>query len=132
MFSTAGAIIDSGTVITRLPPKAYAALRTAFKKKMSNYKTTLGSRLLDTCYDFTGQETVDIPKVSFSFKGGTVVELHSKGILFAYDVSQVCLAFAKNSNVGNVAIFGNVQQKTLQVVYDGAGGRVGFAPNGCM
>lgn len=132
VFSTAGAIIDSGTVITRLPPKAYAALRTAFKKKMSNYKTTLGSRLLDTCYDFTGQETVDIPKVSFSFKGGTVVELHSKGILFAYDVSQVCLAFAKNSNVGNVAIFGNVQQKTLQVVYDGAGGRVGFAPNGCM
>uniref|UniRef100_M4CXQ9 Peptidase A1 domain-containing protein n=1 Tax=Brassica campestris TaxID=3711 RepID=M4CXQ9_BRACM len=130
VFSTAGAIIDSGTVITRLPPKAYAALRTAFKKKMSNYKTTLGSRLLDTCYDFTGQETVDIPKVSFSFKGGTVVELHSKGILFAYDVSQVCLAFAKNSNVGNVAIFGNVQQKTLQVVYDGAGGRVGFAPNG--
>ena len=132
VFSTAGAIIDSGTVITRLPPKAYAALRTAFKEKMSNYKTTLGSRLLDTCYDFTGQETVDIPKVSFSFKGGTVVELHSKGILFAYDVSQVCLAFAKNSNVGNVAIFGNVQQKTLQVVYDGAGGRVGFAPNGCM
>ncbi|RID42397.1 hypothetical protein BRARA_J02281 [Brassica rapa] len=132
VFSTPGAIIDSGTVITYLPSQAYAALRAAFKEKMSNYKTTVGRSILDTCYDFTGQETMNIPKVSFSFKGGTVVELDSKGILFVYDVSQVCLAFAGNSNDDDVAIFGNVQQRTMQVVYDGPGGRVGFAPNGCM
>ncbi|CAN7068698.1 unnamed protein product [Brassica rapa subsp. trilocularis] len=108
-------------MITRLPLKAYEALRTAFKEKMSSYKTTSGSRILDTCYDFTGQETVNIPKVSFSFKGGTVVELltrkgsffffffDSKGVLYVHDMSKVCLAFANNTNVGNVAIFGNVQ-----------------------
>ncbi|XP_018442751.1 aspartyl protease family protein At5g10770 [Raphanus sativus] len=132
VFSTPGAIIDSGTVITRLPPKAYAALRTAFKENMSNYTSTMGRSILDTCYDFTGLETVEIPKVAFSFEGGTVVKVDSQGILYAFDVSQVCLAFAGNGDDGDVAIFGNVQQKTLQVVYDGAGGRVGFAPDGCM
>ncbi|KAF2535110.1 hypothetical protein F2Q68_00022954 [Brassica cretica] len=132
VFSTPGAIIDSGTVITRLPPMAYAALRTAFKEKMLNYKTTLGRSILDTCYDFTGQETMNIPKVSFSFKGGTVVELDSTGVLYVFNKSTVCLAFTGNDNDDDMAIFGNVQQKTMQVVYDGPGGRVGFAPNGCM
>ncbi|KAG2300833.1 hypothetical protein Bca52824_037305 [Brassica carinata] len=132
VFTTAGAVIDSGAVITHLPPQAYAALRTAFKEKMSNYKTASGSRGLDTCYDFTGKKTLKIPKVSFSFKGGTAVELDSKGVLYAFSKSKVCLAFASNTNDTNVAIFGNVQQKTLQVVYDGPGGRVGFAANGCM
>ncbi|XP_056846890.1 aspartyl protease family protein At5g10770-like [Raphanus sativus] len=132
VFSTPGAIIDSGTVITRLPPQAYPALRTAFKEKMSNYKTASGRSLFDTCYDFTGLESVEIPKVSFSFKGGTVVELDFTGVLYVFDVSQVCLAFAGNSNGDDIAIFGNVQQRTMQVVYDVPGGRVGFAPNGCM
>ncbi|CAH8282023.1 unnamed protein product [Eruca vesicaria subsp. sativa] len=132
VFTTAGSIIDSGTVTTRLPPKAYAALRTAFKEKMLNYTTTLGRSILDTCYDFTGLETVEIPKVSFSFKGGTVVELDAIRVLYAFKMSQVCLAFAGNDKDDDLAIFGNIQQKTMQVVYDGPGDRVGFAPNGCM
>ncbi|CAN8256698.1 unnamed protein product [Cochlearia groenlandica] len=132
VFSSPGAIIDSGTVITRLPPKAYVALRTAFKEKMSNYKaSSKQSSLLDTCYDFTGLETVDIPNLSFTFGGGTVVDLDMNGVLAPYDISQVCLAFAGNDNDNDTAIFGNTQQKTLEVVHDGPGGRVGFAPNGC-
>ncbi|KAL1195000.1 Aspartyl protease family protein [Cardamine amara subsp. amara] len=131
VFSTPGALIDSGTVITRLPPKAYAALRNAFKAKMSKYPTTSAVSILDTCFDLSGYKTVTIPKVSFSFSGGAAVELGSKGIFYAFKISQVCLAFAGNSDDSNAAIFGNVQQQTLEVVYDGAGGRVGFAPNGC-
>ncbi|CAN8299134.1 unnamed protein product [Cochlearia groenlandica] len=131
VFSTPGALIDSGTVITRLPPKAYAALRSAFKTQMSKYPNASAVSILDTCFDLTGLKTVAIPKVAFSFSGGAVVELGSKGILYAFKVSQVCLAFAGNSDDNNAAIFGNVQQQTLEVVYDGVGGRVGFAPNGC-
>ncbi|CAH2073189.1 unnamed protein product [Thlaspi arvense] len=131
VFSTPGAIIDSGTVITHLPPRAYEELRTAFKAKMTNYTAAPSPPLLDTCYDFTGLETVYIPTISFSFSGDTDVELDPTGILYNITISQVCLAFAGNVNDDSVAIFGNVQQKTLQVVYDGASGRVGFAPNGC-
>ncbi|CAL9229872.1 unnamed protein product [Arabidopsis halleri] len=129
LFSTRGAIIDSGTVITRLPTKVYAELRSVFKEKMSSYKTTSGRSVTDTCYDFTGLETVTLPKISFSFGGGTVVELDGKGILYPFTISQVCLAFAGNDTIP--AIFGNVQQKTLEIVHDVAGRRVGFAPNGC-
>lgn len=133
VFSTPGAIIDSGTVITRLPPKAYAALKSAFMEKMLNYAITpSGDSELDTCYDFTGLETVTIPKIAFSFSGGTVVELDPKGILYpSNERSKVCLGFAGNRDDSDAAIFGSLQHQTLQVVYDRVGGRVGFAPNGC-
>lgn len=98
---------------------------------MSKYPSTSAVSILDTCFDLTGYKTVTIPKVAFSFSGGAVVELGSKGVLYPFKISQVCLAFAGNSDENNAAIFGNVQQQTLEVVYDGAGGRVGFAPNGC-
>ncbi|XP_010491755.1 PREDICTED: aspartyl protease AED1-like isoform X1 [Camelina sativa] len=129
-FSTYGAIIDSGTVITRLPTKVYAELRSVFKEKMSSYKATSGNGYFDTCYDFTGLDTITIPKIAFFFAGGTVVDLPGIGILYPLTRSQVCLAFA-GDNEHIPAIFGNVQQKTMEIVYDVAGGRVGFAPNGC-
>ncbi|CAA7040898.1 unnamed protein product [Microthlaspi erraticum] len=124
VFSTPGAIIDSGTVITRLPPKAYEVMRTVFKKQMSalNYTTTSPYLLFDTCYDFTGLKTVAVPKIAFTFGGDTVVELGPKGLLYTIKMSQVCLAFIGNKDDNDIAIFGNYQQKTFQVVYDKAGG----------
>lgn len=131
VFTTAGAIIDSGTVITRLPPNAYSSLRTAFRQSMSKYPTAPALSILDTCYDLSKYTTVTIPTISFSFSGSVEVNLEARGIMYANSQSQVCLAFAGNSDASDVAIFGNVQQKTLEVVYDAAGGRVGFAPKGC-
>ncbi|KAH0861117.1 hypothetical protein HID58_089378 [Brassica napus] len=131
VFSTPGALIDSGTVVSRLPPKAYAALRSAFKAEMSQYPTAAGFLILDTCFDFTGFETVTLPRVSFTFSGSVVVDLEPTGILYSPTTSYYCLAFAGNDDDGKAAIFGSAQQQTLEVVYDGVGGRVGFAPNGC-
>ena len=133
IFQSSGTIIDSGTVITRLPPTAYDSLSSEFQKQMNSfgYPKTSALSILDTCYDLSGYNTVKIPTISFYFGGGTTVDLHATGILYASKVSQVCLAFAANGDDGDVAIFGNVQQKTLQVVYDIGGGRVGFAPGGC-
>uniref|UniRef100_A0A2N9F3J4 Peptidase A1 domain-containing protein n=1 Tax=Fagus sylvatica TaxID=28930 RepID=A0A2N9F3J4_FAGSY len=102
VFSNSGTIIDSGTVITRLPPTAYSALKTAFRQAMKNYPLTTPLSLLDTCYDLT-----------------------------KYDTVTVCLAFAANSDDDSVAIFGNVQQRGLEVVYDLAGGKIGFGPPSC-
>ncbi|KAH0934462.1 hypothetical protein HID58_011579 [Brassica napus] len=134
VFSTAGTIIDLNTEFTRLPPKAYAALRTAFMEDMSeaNYTITVGRSILDTCYTLPSLENVRLPTILFSFGGGTVVELDPVGMLYVFDVSQACFPFVGNDNDDDIAIFGNVQQRTMQIVYDGLGGRVGFAPNGCM
>lgn len=131
VFTAGGAIIDSGTVITRLPPTAYAALSSEFNKQMSQYPTAPGSKLLDTCYNFTKYSSIDVPKISFFFSGGVAVPIAAEGILFVRSISQVCLAFARNNNDTDIGIFGNTQQKTLQVVYDVAGGRLGFAAGGC-
>jgi hypothetical protein len=131
VFSTAGAIIDSGTVITRLPPAAYSALRASFRNLMSKYPMTKALSILDTCYDFSSYTTISVPKIGFSFSSGIEVDIDATGILYASSLSQVCLAFAGNSDATDVFIFGNVQQKTLEVFYDGSAGKVGFAPGGC-
>ncbi|KAL7165890.1 hypothetical protein ACSBR2_036707 [Camellia fascicularis] len=78
VFKTTTSIIDSGTVITSLPPAIYSALRTAFRRKMTNYPMTKG-----------------------------------------------------NSNASDVGIFGNNQQKTLEVAYDVTGGKLGLGTGGC-
>ncbi|XWS70532.1 hypothetical protein CRYUN_Cryun03dG0055800 [Craigia yunnanensis] len=131
VFTTGGAVIDSGTVITRLPPTAYAALRSAFRKQMSRYPTAQPLSILDTCYDFSKYSSVIVPKLSFFFSGGVEVPIDTKGILYVNSISQVCLALTGNSDDTDVTIFGSTQQKTLEVVYDGAGGRIGFATEGC-
>ncbi|CAK9150774.1 unnamed protein product [Ilex paraguariensis] len=131
VFSTTGTIIDSGTVITRLPPAAYSALRTAFRQGMTNYPMTKAVSILDTCYDLSNYTTVNIPNIGFFFGGNLNVDIDSSGILIAATSTQFCLAFAGNNDTSDVGIFGNFQQKTLEVVYDVAGGRLGFGSVGC-
>ncbi|EXC18775.1 Aspartic proteinase nepenthesin-2 [Morus notabilis] len=129
-----GTVIDSGTVISRLPPAVYDALRTEFRKDMSRYPLVSGDRLLDTCYDFSGSAngTVEIPNITFLFGGGTSVDLGPENTLFGVSNPQrFCLAFAGNDKDDDIAIFGNVQQLTFQVVYDVGAARLGFAPGGC-
>lgn len=131
VFSTAGTIVDSGTVITRLPPGAYTPLRDNFRQLMKKYPLGKPLSILDTCYDFSNYTTLLVPKIIFEFSGNTKVDIDVTGILYVATKSQTCLAFAPNSDASDVAIFGNVQQKTLEVVYDVAGGKLGFAAKGC-
>ncbi|XP_021805299.1 aspartyl protease family protein At5g10770-like [Prunus avium] len=131
VFSSSGTIIDSGTVITRLPPTAYSALKAAFRQAMKSYPLTEAVSILDTCYDFSSFKTVSYPKISFVFDNGLTQDLDATGILYVVSADQVCLAFAGNEDDSYIGIFGNVQQKRLQVVYDIAGGQIGFAPAAC-
>ncbi|KAF6146580.1 hypothetical protein GIB67_008866 [Kingdonia uniflora] len=131
VFTTSSTIIDSGTVITRLPPSAYTPLRTAFRNAMSKYPLTDPISILDTCYDLTNYTTVLIPKIGMFYSPGIMVDVDPSGILIAATASQVCLAFAPNTDDGDVAILGNTQQKNLEVIYDVAKGRVGFGPGSC-
>lgn len=131
VFSTAGTIIDSGTVISRLPPKAYSIMQKAFTEEMSKYPRVGGVSILDTCYDLSKYKAVLVPKMVLYFSGGVEMDLAPQGILYALKPSQVCLAFTGNSDDADVGLIGNAQQKTFHVVYDDAVGRVGFAPRAC-
>ncbi|XP_028801630.1 aspartyl protease family protein At5g10770-like [Neltuma alba] len=132
-LSSAKAIIDVGTTITRLPQSVYAALRSEFQKKMAIYPMACELVMLDTCYDLSGYETVMIPEINLVFGGGVKLNLDASGIVYAASEKQVCLAFAPNTNDEDVVILGNVQQKTIEVVYDLNVERLGFGPpGGCI
>ncbi|XP_048434862.1 aspartyl protease family protein At5g10770-like [Pyrus x bretschneideri] len=134
VFST-GTLIDSGTVITRLPAAAYTAMRDAFREGMKSYgepKTVEG--VLDTCYDLRAYnlETVSFPAVAFTFSGGLTLELKLAGtVIVIVDTSQVCLAILPSTKDGQPGIIGNFQQIGFEVVYDVAGGKIGFAAGSC-
>ncbi|KAH7689229.1 Aspartic peptidase A1 family protein [Dioscorea alata] len=131
VFSNVGTLIDSGTVISRLPPAAYSSLRDAFRQQMAKYPMAPAFQLLDTCYDLSSYETVDIPTVSLEFTGDVVVDLDILGIVYVVSLSQVCLGFAGNSDAGDSGIIGNVQQRKLGVFYDVGNKVIGFGSGAC-
>lgn len=131
VFKAPGTVIDSGTVITRLPSRAYSALRSSFTGFMRRYKRAPALSILDTCYDFTGRAKVQIPSVALLFDGGATLNLGFGGVLYVANRSQACLAFASNGDDTSVGILGNMQQKTFAVVYDLANQKIGFGAKGC-
>ncbi|KAK7303195.1 hypothetical protein RJT34_14097 [Clitoria ternatea] len=102
-FKKGAASIDSGSSISTLPSKDYITLRDAYRKAMSHYELVFD--ILDTCYHV--------------------------GIVFPVNSSVVCLPFAEIPGGGDYVLFGNAQQKTLEIVYDVAGGKIGFGYEGC-
>ncbi|VAI80451.1 unnamed protein product [Triticum turgidum subsp. durum] len=123
---SAGSIMDSGTIITRLPATAYSALSSAFKAGMKQYPLAQPMGIFDTCFDFSGQSSVSIPTVVLVFSGAAAVNLASDGIILGS-----CLAFAANNDDRSLGIIGNVQQRTFEVLYDVGGGAVGFKAGAC-
>ena len=71
-------IVDSGTVITHLPPTAYSALASAFKAGMKRYPTNVG---FDTCLDISGQSNISVLTVVLVLSGGAVDNLAFDGII---------------------------------------------------
>ncbi|XVE53074.1 hypothetical protein DITRI_Ditri02bG0175300 [Diplodiscus trichospermus] len=131
VFSTSGAVIDSASLITRLPPPAYKRVRNAFLARMTNYPKAPKFENLGLCFDFSGNTTVVMPTITLYFDGGVEMPVDARGILYVNKISQACLAFAENDNDNDVMILGNFQQKGYEVVYDDANGRVGFGKGGC-
>lgn len=91
-FSKGGMMIDSGTVITWLPPSIYRALKTEFLKQFSGFLQASGFSILDTCFDLSGYQEVDIPTIRMRFEGNAELIVDLTGIFYFIktDASQVC------------------------------------------
>ncbi|XP_006647806.1 aspartyl protease family protein At5g10770-like [Oryza brachyantha] len=122
----AGSVVDSGTIITRLPQTAYSALSSAFRAGMKQYRSAPPRSILDTCFDFTGQTNISIPTVELVFSGGATVDLDANGIMFGS-----CLAFTSTGDDRTTGIIGNVQQRTFEVLYDVGNSVLGFRSGAC-
>ncbi|CAN6450558.1 unnamed protein product [Victoria cruziana] len=123
-------LIDSGTVITRLPDAVYAALREAFVRQTAGYPKAEAFSLLDTCLKAKAED-VNVPEVVLHFEGGSELKLEAWNVLMDVTDGQSCLAFAGTSMSQGVAIIGNRQQQKTTVVYDVSNSRIGFANGGC-
>uniref|UniRef100_A0A0E0K4K0 Peptidase A1 domain-containing protein n=1 Tax=Oryza punctata TaxID=4537 RepID=A0A0E0K4K0_ORYPU len=123
---SAGSVVDSGTIITRLPPTAYSALSSAFKAGMKQYRSAPARSILDTCFDFTGQTKIAIPTVALVFSGGAAIDLDVNGIMYGN-----CLAFTATGDDGTTGIIGNVQQRTFEVLYDVGKSKLSFRSGAC-
>ncbi|WVZ81408.1 hypothetical protein U9M48_028788 [Paspalum notatum var. saurae] len=126
-YSSLPTIIDSGTVITRLPTAVYTALSKAVAAAMSGTQRAPAYSILDTCFDGQASQ-LRVPAVAMAFAGGASLKLATRNVLIDVDDSTTCLAFAPTDST---AIIGNTQQQTFSVVYDVAQSRIGFAAGGC-
>ncbi|XP_066373554.1 aspartyl protease family protein At5g10770-like [Miscanthus floridulus] len=101
-----GVITDSGTMISLLQETAYEALRTVFRSAMAEYPLAPPVGGLDT--------------------GGATVHLDaSSGVLDG------CLAFWSSTGDEYTGVIGSVSQRTIEVLYDMPGGKVGFRTAAC-
>ncbi|XP_020681713.1 aspartyl protease family protein At5g10770-like [Dendrobium catenatum] len=130
-FSPTETMLDSGASFSYLPPTIYSALRSIFRKEMTNYPMASPLFNLDTCYDLTGHSEVDAPEIVLIYDGEVTAYLDGSGILYIHSLSQACLTFAKTNEEVKVAIIGNMHQRRFNIVYDVANSRIGFGSNGC-
>lgn len=122
-----GVITETGTIITALQETAYKAVRAAFRSAMRDYPLAPPVGHLDTCYNFTGFDSVVVPTVSLTFRGGATVELDAaSGVML-----NGCLAFWGTGGDKYTGVIGNVNQRTIEVLYDMPGAKVGFRPGAC-
>ncbi|CAA0820659.1 Protein ASPARTIC PROTEASE IN GUARD CELL 2 [Striga hermonthica] len=123
-----GAIIDTGTTITRLPNDAYVALRDEFRRKMGN-AMPLSYQYLDTCYQLSGLEK--IPTVSLYLSDQSDTSITSKRPTFVVSDGMggflECLAFVVSSS--SLTIIGNIQQHGTQITIDASSDNIGIGPD---
>jgi hypothetical protein len=134
----ASTTLDMGTTFTMLAPDAYAPLRDAFQKEMSQYNRSVpGFAGFDTCFNFTGLHELIVPVVNFKFSNGESLGIGDQMLYYddpaAGPFGMTCLAFSSLDAVGDVfsAVIGTYTLTSTEVVYDVAGGKVGFIPYSC-
>lgn len=132
-FGKVGILMDSGTVITRLPPSIYRALKGEFLKQFSGFPSAPGFSILDTCFNLSSYQEVDIPDIKMHFSGNAELLVDVTGVFYfaKSDASQVCLAVASLTYEEDIGIIGNYQQKNQRIIYDTKGNKLGIAKETC-
>ncbi|XP_015570839.2 aspartyl protease family protein At5g10770 [Ricinus communis] len=132
-YRQSGILIDSGTVITRLPPPVYRDLKAEFLKQFSGFPSAPPFSILDTCFNLNGYDEVDIPTIRMQFEGNAELTVDVTGIFYFVktDASQVCLALASLSFDDEIPIIGNYQQRNQRVIYNTKESKLGFAAEAC-
>ncbi|XP_066373550.1 aspartyl protease family protein At5g10770-like [Miscanthus floridulus] len=134
-------MLDTASTFSYFVPSVYTVLRDEFRRQMAKYPTAPPFDGLDTCYNFTGLDqlnvTVFLPIIRFEIAGGSSLELVLDQMMYftnpANRFSVACRAFGK-TNPGNtvpVSVIGSLAQQSAEMIYDLQGGKLGFAQGVC-
>lgn len=130
--SKSNAKLDSGTVITRLPPSVYSKLRSAFIASMSQYpRAKPVPPALDTCYNLNKYQNVTIPSMVLHFANSVDINLDSSAVVWKDSDSQVCLGFGANDGETDEPIIVGHHQLKMKVLYNIPDMKVGFGTGDC-
>ncbi|CAA7404436.1 unnamed protein product [Spirodela intermedia] len=140
-----GTVIDSGTTFTYMEPDVFAPLERAVEARVAGRynrsaaaETTTGLR---PCFSpASPSEKLQLPQLSFHFKGGAEMRLPlANYFAFAGGSGAVCLTIITDAggaggaaDGGPSVILGSFQQQNYHVVYDLERERLGFRRQSCL
>ncbi|XP_041024262.1 probable aspartyl protease At4g16563 [Juglans microcarpa x Juglans regia] len=136
-----GTIVDSGSTFTFMERPVFEAVAKEFEIQMANYSRAVDIEArsgLEPCFNIFNQKTVNLPELTFQFKGGAKLILPAVNYFaLAGNLSVVCLTIVTDnssglgSTGGPAIIFGSFQQQNFYVEYDLENERLGFRQQNC-
>ncbi|XP_057778346.1 probable aspartyl protease At4g16563 [Salvia miltiorrhiza] len=136
-----GTIVDSGTTFTYMEKEVFSVVAEEFEKQIGkNYSRAAAVEKesgLRPCYNISGEKTVDLPRLTFHFKGGAKMALPLADYFSFVDESVICITIVSSSGMedgigpGPAIILGNYQQQNFYLEYDLENERLGFRSQRC-
>ncbi|CAI9783353.1 unnamed protein product [Fraxinus pennsylvanica] len=136
-----GTIVDSGTTFTFMENQVYELVAQEFEKQVGKHYPRAADiekeSGLRPCFKVSGEETINLPKLIFGFKGGAKMELPIADYFSFLDDSVICMTIVSNNGnsqgilVGPSIILGNYQQQNIYLEYDLEYQRLGFLKHIC-
>lgn len=125
--TSAGTIIDSGTLLTRFVVPAYTTIRDEYRKQVQGPFSSIGA--FDTCFPVTHEQVA--PQVTLHFEGLDLKLPMENTLIHSSASNLACLAMAANSPTSVLNIIASWQQQNLRILYDTTNSRLGISHEVC-
>lgn len=135
-----GTIVDSGSTLTYMNSPVFELVASEFINQVKVYKraekieSVTGLR---PCFNLSGQDSIELPELKFSFKGGEDMKLPLANYFSIVAGNEVvCLTMVTDNlgpalTTGPSIILGSFQMQNYNVEYDLQNERFGFKPQFC-
>ncbi|XP_044481134.1 probable aspartyl protease At4g16563 [Mangifera indica] len=137
-----GTIVDSGSTFTFMEKPVFDAVAEEFIKQVGNDSRAPKEEIesgLRPCFKISGDKSVNIPKLTFRFKGGSKMALPLENYFVFYgNKSAICLTIVTENSVepgisstGPAIILGSFQVQNFYLEFNLAQEKFGFARKNC-
>ncbi|KAH6762123.1 Eukaryotic aspartyl protease family protein [Perilla frutescens var. hirtella] len=136
-----GTIVDSGTTFTYMEGQVFELVAAEFEKQIGKSYSRAGAvereSGLRPCYNISGEKLIDLPQLTFHFKGGAKMALPLADYFSFLEELVICMTLVTSKSMeggvgpGPAIILGNYQQQNFYMEYDLEKERLGFRSQLC-